>query len=138
MMRSVREQFPQQFHKPLFLCAAAAKDTTIIAQLKVLGHLVEHLPDFWFSNAEMVAVAVMSGVAPSKGKAIVAQESTWGSAKLGQCVVITELISSVRKLNTDRAASTVSMSSYVPLEKFLIPQSWFSHPRTFRQTWCAS
>lgn len=120
MLQSVREHFPQQFHRPLFLCAAAAKDSTIIAQLKVLGQLVEHLPDFWFSNAEMVAVAMMSGATSSRGKAIVAKESAWGSAKLGQCVIIAELLSSVRKLNTDRVAATVSETSYALLGKLII------------------
>ena len=60
------------------------------------------MPNFWTTDAEMVSVALMSdpgGSGLGKGKAKEGQAPVWGKARLGQTVVLLEL---VRKLKSIR------------------------------------
>lgn len=86
--------YPKLFFKPIFTCAASAKDLTIGTQLCVLTCLAKYLPDFWFRDADMVSVAIMSD--PAGAKSPPTQNGTWGRARTGQSILLVELVNAIR------------------------------------------
>ncbi|KAH9946910.1 hypothetical protein B0H21DRAFT_857417 [Amylocystis lapponica] len=91
----VSRMYPKLFFKPIFTCAASAKDLTIANQICTLNTIVRFLPDFWARDADMISVALMSG--PDGAKAKVAGEGpTWGKVRIGQSVLLVELIEYLR------------------------------------------
>lgn len=90
----VSRAYPKLFFKPIFTCAASAKDLTIGTQLCVLTCLAKYLPDFWFRDADMVSVALMSD--PAGAKSPPAQNGAWGRARTGQSVLLVELVTAIR------------------------------------------
>ena len=107
LLVSLAAMHPQIFYKPLFVCAASTKEETISRQLAVLIALAQFMPNFWTTDPEMVSVALMSdpgsGAAPGKGKAKEGQTPTWGKARLGQSVVLLELIGKLRVIREDHS-----------------------------------
>jgi len=108
---------PQVFFKPLFICAASTKEVVIAHQLTTLISISSYLPGFWTSDAEMIAVALMSdvgGVVKSKGKNKVSSPHEWGKHVLGQCVVLLEVIGALRaaRLQQQKDVGLVSHSKF--------------------------
>jgi len=67
-----------------------------------------YLPSFWIRDAEMLLVALMSD---SGGIERGSQDSvgpSWGQARLGQLVVLIELIAHVQATRQDKDARGVS------------------------------
>lgn len=136
MLTTLSETLPTLFYKPLFLCAASAKDATVIVQLRVLIALARHLPTFWTANDEMIAVALMSN--PGQTTQQEGVGGIWGRSRIGQCVVMLELIAHVRKLVGEKkdplAVSAFLMfhSRLMQLEELI--RSWsFCSPWTIQR-----
>ena len=89
---------PQIFYKPLFACAASTKEVTVAHQLTILVALESYMPHFWTADAEMVSVALMSDPAGSfgKGKGKEGLIPEWGPPRLGQEIVMLEVIGKLR------------------------------------------
>ncbi|KAG8919843.1 hypothetical protein FRC01_001070 [Tulasnella sp. 417] len=122
LLSTLAETVPTLFYRPLFLCAAATKDPTVVTHLRVLGALSKHLPSFWTANDEMVAVALMSDPGKSflKGKGKDELVPSWGKPRLGQCVVILELIAHVQKLISEKKDPTAPYeNSKEPVVRFM-------------------
>lgn len=91
------------FYKPLFACAASSKEVTIGNHLSILFAVSRFLPDFWTRDAEMMSVALMSDPASGKKTQSVEDESVpWGNARLGQSVLLLELIARIQGARLNR------------------------------------
>lgn len=113
---------PQVFYKPLFLCAASTKEETVTLQMATLTTLGRYMPNFWTSDAEMLSVALMSdpgSTHSSKGKMKEGEKPPWGKLRLGQTMILLELIANLRNIREEHEAKhgeeTVSKTSYLTL-----------------------
>jgi hypothetical protein len=103
------QSHPQLFFKPLFDCAKASQDFKVVEHLCVLATLAQHIPDLLIQNAEMMSVALMGGVGMQigKGKSIDGAAPTWGNARIGQCVIVMELLFKLDQLTREKSNSLV-------------------------------
>ncbi|KAI0319315.1 hypothetical protein OF83DRAFT_1055215 [Amylostereum chailletii] len=89
LLATLSQLHPQQFYKPLFACAAATKDATIVHHLQLIAVLARFYPDFWTSDVEMLLVVFMSvgnsPIAPRK-------------VRMRQLVLLTEFIAHVQSV----------------------------------------
>lgn len=74
------------------------------------------MPDFWIKDAEMMSIATMGDMgmkSPGSGitQGIPGAVEPWGTARLGQSVLIVELIAQVQSMRRVRENSTVSKNS---------------------------
>jgi hypothetical protein len=113
LLQSLVELYPQQFYKPLFSLAGASRDSTIVGQFGIVTALAQYLPDFWIRDSEMMSVALMSDVGSSinKGKAKEGDPVPWSRTRIGQSLIMLELIRCVKELTkTKKDPTSVSMS----------------------------
>jgi hypothetical protein len=102
LLEIVSQKLPKLFYKPLFACAAGTKISSILNHLRTIAMVARHLPSFWIRDSEMLLVALMSD---SGGKEKGSQDnvgSSWGQVRLGQLVVLIELIAHIRATRQDK------------------------------------
>ncbi|KAJ7741945.1 hypothetical protein DFH07DRAFT_980971 [Mycena maculata] len=116
----VSQLYPQVFYKPLFSCAAATKDFTVLNHLCAITALARFLPDFWTRDAEMMSVALMSGAGASKADAAAGAAPVWGTARLGQSVLLVEVIGRIQAVRRTKDGSSNPDSMYVDIVKFVL------------------
>lgn len=104
----VSQLYPQVFFKPLFSCAASNKEVTVLNYLCGITAFALFLPDLWTRDAEMMSVALMSGAAGSKASAPDAAP-VWGTARLGQLVLLLEVIGRIQAVRRTKDRSSVSL-----------------------------
>jgi hypothetical protein len=106
------QEYPQLFYKPLFACAASTKEVAIGNHLAILIALSRFLPDFWTRDAEMLSVALMSdagGGRNLKGNADAGEQGVpWSQLRLGQSVLLMELVGRMRSARTALNRDAVS------------------------------
>lgn len=109
----VSREYPKVFYKPLFSCANATKDSTVVKQLCVLNALVKVVSDFWVRDPQMTLVALMDEAASAamKGKAKEGKVS-WSKARIGQSVLLIELTEHIRSVRDSRDPAAVSPCSF--------------------------
>jgi hypothetical protein len=108
LLEIVSQKLPKLFYKPLFACAAGTKPSSILNHLRTIAIVARYLPSFWIRDAEMLLVALMSD---SGGMGKGSQDSvvpSWGQARLGQLVVLVELITHVQATREDKDGRGVS------------------------------
>ncbi|KAG5351484.1 hypothetical protein C0989_006338 [Termitomyces sp. Mn162] len=99
------------------------EDCTNDSRVWLFQHVVEvnivskFLPDFWIRDAEMVSVALMSD---SVKKAPEAERKTWTKQKLGQAVVMLELIAFIQSARHEKEAASSSNSLLAETVKFVV------------------
>ena len=115
LFATLSNSYPQLMYKPLFSCAAATKEVSIVNHLRTINSIAKFVPNFWTQNAEMMSVALSSDIGGSSGKDQVA-DGTWSKARLGQSMLLVELIGSIQSVRRDRESNTVCplSSIYVP------------------------
>lgn len=96
---------PKIFFKPLFTCAAANKDATVVQQLKVLNALSRYMPDFWIKDPDMISIALTSAVAASKSTSNGTPPS---KVRLGQLALTLEVLERVQSARKSKDLSEVS------------------------------
>lgn len=105
LLLSFSSMHPQIFYKPVFLCATATKEEAAARQLGILVAISEYMPNFWTSDPEMVSVALMNdasgGAGLGKGKRKEGQPPEWGKARLGQTVLLLELIGKLKGIREE-------------------------------------
>ncbi|KAF5379141.1 hypothetical protein D9615_005965 [Tricholomella constricta] len=119
LLDTIARLYPQVFYKPLFLCAASSKEFTVVNHLCVIVIVSKFLPDYWTRDAEMMSVALMS----DGGKKEAASEMgnrTWTKTRLGQAVVMLELIACVQAARHEKEASLSSENLSVEMVKFVM------------------
>ncbi|KAL0959605.1 hypothetical protein HGRIS_011312 [Hohenbuehelia grisea] len=112
--------FPRIFYKPLFSCAASSKEHIVVNHLRALLAIAKFLPDLWTRDAEMIAVALMSDAGPGKGSTVPAEEVTWGTARLGQSVLMFEVIGSIQSARRHKEGSSHSDQGLIDAVKFAL------------------
>lgn len=102
----VSHAYPKIFYKPLFSCAAATKDATIVHQLKIMNLISRFLPDFWTRDPDMMSIALISSVHNPK-----ANSTTDGplpnSLRVGQLALTLELSEQIRLIRNVKDLATV-------------------------------
>ncbi|KAG6850090.1 hypothetical protein H0H93_001223 [Arthromyces matolae] len=102
--------YPQVFYKPLFLCAASSKEFTVVNHLCIICIVSKFLPDFWIRDAEMVSIALMS----DGGKKVPeADRKTWAKPRLGQAVVMLELIAFIQSARHEKEKTSTSSDGFL-------------------------
>ena len=91
---------PQAFYKPLFACATGTSIVSVANHLSKLIAIGRYMPYLWTSDAEMVSVAIVGdpGGGFAKGKGREGGQPSWGTARLGQSMLILELIDSIKSV----------------------------------------
>lgn len=102
----ISQAFPKVFYKPIFSCAAATKEKTVINQLLVLNAISQFVPDLWTRDAEMLSFALMSGSASHSQKASV-EGPVWGKSRLGQSALLLEIIHRLSSIRNSKDMSQV-------------------------------
>lgn len=111
----VSQLYPQLFYKPLFSCAASNKEVTVLNHLCALTAIARFLPDFWTRDAEMMSVALLSGGKAGAGNDVV---PVWGTARIGQSVLLVEMIGRIQAVRHAKDGSSNSDSAYIDIVKF--------------------
>jgi hypothetical protein len=108
VLDTIARLYPQVFYKVIFSCAASSKEFTIVNHLCAMVVVSKFLPDFWSRDAEMMAVALMSDIG---GKKMLEDSAplSWTKARLGQCILLIELIGRIQAARHEREASPVSL-----------------------------
>jgi hypothetical protein len=107
VLDTIARLHPQVFYKVIFSCATSSKEFTIVNHLCAMVIVSKFLPDFWIRDAEMMAVALMSDVGEKK----VSEDSapfSWTKGRLGQCILLVELIGRIQAARHEREAFPVS------------------------------
>ncbi|KAK7044859.1 RRM domain-containing protein [Favolaschia claudopus] len=115
----VSQLYPQVFYKPLFACAASNKEVTVINHLCGITAVARFLPDFWTRDAEMMSIALMSGGGASKTPTA-ETGPVWGTARLGQSVLLVEMIGKIQSIRRMKDKSASPDSVYVDIIKFVL------------------
>ncbi|KAJ7209904.1 hypothetical protein B0H12DRAFT_1242805, partial [Mycena haematopus] len=115
----VSQLYPQVFYKPLFLCAASNKEVTVLNHLCGITAVARFLPDFWTRDAEMMSVVLMGGAGGSKPAAPVAVP-VWAPARLGQSVLLLEMVGRMQAIRRMKDRSSSPDSVYVDIIKFVL------------------
>jgi hypothetical protein len=102
--------FPDDPRKPLVVFSLPLlHDVCILCDILCAMVVVsKFLPDFWSRDAEMMAVALMSDIG---GKKMLEDSAplSWTKARLGQCILLIELIGRIQAARHEREASPVSL-----------------------------
>ncbi|KAF8830399.1 hypothetical protein HHX47_DHR2000635 [Lentinula edodes] len=127
LLDSLSQSYPQIFYKPLFQCAASTREHVVVKHLCTLTALARFMPDFWIRDAEMVSIAIMGDMgmkSPGSGatQGIPGAVEHWGTARLGQSVLIVELIAQLQNMRRVRENSTNSASdtAFIVMAKFAL------------------
>lgn len=101
--------YPQLFYKPFFSCAASSKEFTIINHLCTLAIHSKYIGDYWNRDAEMICIALLSDVGAEKETMTSMVGNTpWGVARLGQSVLLLELIGKIQAVRRIKESAPVS------------------------------
>ena len=112
------QAFPKVFYKPIFSCAAANKETTVINQLLVLRAISQFIPDLLTRDAEMIAFALTSesSASQSQSQSMSGDGPTWGKTRVGQSALLLEV---TQKLSAIRASKDMAQVC-----DYLVHQTW--------------
>lgn len=121
LLDTIARLYPQVFYKPLFSCAASSKEFTVVNHLCVIVIVSKFLPDFWIRDAEMMSVALMSDAGGRKATISENGNRTWAKARLGQSVLLLELIGRIQAARHEKEASPVIFSTSPPCVSINLP-----------------
>ncbi|KAJ3966535.1 hypothetical protein EV361DRAFT_934787 [Lentinula raphanica] len=122
LLDSISQSYPQVFYKPLFLCAASTREHIVVNHLCTLTALARFMPEFWIKDAEMISIALMGDMNMKNLKETPGTAKPWGTARLGQSVLIVEIISQVQSMRRARESSTnpASDTAFLAMAQFAI------------------
>lgn len=107
---AISEAFPKVFYKPIFSCAAANKETTVINQLVVLNALANFVPDLWTRDPEMIVFALTSDSSASQSRDA-GSGPIWGKTRVGQSALLLEIINRLSIVRNSKDMLQVSHPS---------------------------
>ncbi|KAJ3513514.1 hypothetical protein NLJ89_g2905 [Agrocybe chaxingu] len=99
LFSSLSRLLPPIFFKPMFACAASDKEVIVVNHLCTLQVHAKYVKDYWIRDVEMMCVALLgeAGSAPSGN-----MEGQWGNVRLGQLVLLVELIGKVQDVRHEK------------------------------------
>ncbi|KAF8155551.1 hypothetical protein B0H34DRAFT_751522 [Crassisporium funariophilum] len=122
-LTTLSKLYPLIFYKPLFACAASDKEFTVVNHLCTLMVHSRYVKDYWVRDFEMMGMALL-GDAPTRGVGIAlggeGVEKQWGTARLGQMVLLVELIGKLQMVRhgKEAAAGNNSDGTFVEVVRF--------------------
>jgi len=89
-----------------------------VTQIQILLALSEHIPYLFVRDAGMMAVALVSNVSSTvgKGKARADDSPRWGKARVGQCVLMMELLAQLHILIAEKNFAT-EVYPLIPIDR---------------------
>ena len=117
LLDTIARLYPQIFYKLLFSCAASSKEFTVVNHLCVMVIVSKFLPDFWTRDVEMMSIALMSDVGGKKSED--PGSMSWTKARLGQCVLLVELIGHLQTARHQKEESSVSLLPRVHVDQLV-------------------
>jgi hypothetical protein len=97
------------FFKPLFACAASDQEVIVVNHLCTLQVHTKYISDYWSRDVEMMCFALMGDARASSEAGMPGQ---WGVARLGQLVLLLELIGKIQGVRHDKEAAANVSSFY--------------------------
>ncbi|KDR72729.1 hypothetical protein GALMADRAFT_228996 [Galerina marginata CBS 339.88] len=101
-LTSISKTLAPIFFKPLFACAASNKEVIVVNQFCTIRVHSKYVEDYWVRDMEMICIAVLGDGANAKPGGT---EGRWGIARLGQLVLLAELIGKIQKMRHEKEAS---------------------------------
>jgi hypothetical protein len=106
-LTTLSKSLPPVFFKPLFACTASDKEVIVVNHLCTLEVHSKYVTDYWLRDVEMMCVALMGNAGASSDDP--GMPGQWGVARLGQLVLLVELIGKIQGVRHDKeAAANVS------------------------------
>lgn len=115
LLETIAQAYPKLFYKPIFTCATATKDATLVHQLRIIAILGRYMPNFWTHDLDMLKTALMSDPGATKPPDTSTGAKPWGKPRIGQLVLFTELIAYVREVAKEREEKVVGL--YIPVRR---------------------
>lgn len=112
------QKLPKLFYKPLFACAAGSKTSSLLNHLRTIAIVARYLPSFWIRDTEMLLVALMSDSGNIERGSQDKVGLPWGQARLGQLVVLIELIAQVQATRQEKDGRGPSSSTFSAHARF--------------------
>jgi hypothetical protein len=107
------------FFKPLFACTASDKEVIVVNHLCTLEVHSKYVTDYWLRDVEMMCVALMGNAGASNDDP--GMPGQWGVARLGQLVLLVELIGKIQGVRHEKEAGT-NVSSVCSLLHSNVPK----------------
>jgi hypothetical protein len=89
------------FFKPLIACATSDQEFTVVNHLCTLQVHAKYVQDYWVREVEMMCVALLK----NPGGEVSEATGQWGVARLGQLVLLVELIGNVQNARRAKEAA---------------------------------
>ena len=105
----ISTSLPTVFFKPLFACAASDQEVIVVNHLCTLQVHSKYVSDYWLRDVEMMCFALMGDAG---GSSEVGMSGQWGVARLGQLVLLVELIGKIQRIRHDKEAAANVSSFY--------------------------
>lgn len=100
LLNFLAESHKPDVYKPVITCAVSSKELVIVEQLNILNAASKFYPDYWVMDSEVMAMAILSDLgtqSTGKGKGKEGEvQLNWGTARLGQCIIILQLLDNIR------------------------------------------
>jgi hypothetical protein len=110
-LEEVSRSYPKIFYKPLFLCAAANKDATVVQQMTILKAISKFMPDLWTRDSDMISVALTSSVQMSRSTSKGEHSS---QLRIGQLALTLEVAEQLRIARNTKDLSVVITTTRRP------------------------
>ncbi|KAF8965019.1 hypothetical protein BDZ97DRAFT_1813196 [Flammula alnicola] len=101
-LTSLSRALPPIFYKPLFACATSDKEVIVVNHLCTLQVHSKYVRDYWLRDADMMCLALLGSAGDSKSDGMPGQ---WGVVRLGQLVLLVELIGKIQLVRHEKEAS---------------------------------
>ncbi|KIP07274.1 hypothetical protein PHLGIDRAFT_105851 [Phlebiopsis gigantea 11061_1 CR5-6] len=110
----VSRQYPKVFYKPLFVCATASKDATVVNQLCILNALSKLVPDIFTRDPDMMAIALVNDTTTMSMSAATSSDGAraWGTPRIGQVALLVELVDRFQHAHDAKDLAMVSTSRH--------------------------
>lgn len=104
LLSTLSLSWPPLFYKPLFACSASDKEVIVVNHLCTIQVHAKYVSDYWTRDPEMFCVALLSDIGMTDSD-LGSKDGNWGIARLGQLVLLVELIGKLQILRHERDAS---------------------------------
>jgi hypothetical protein len=108
-LSSLSQTWPPLFYKPLFACAASDKEVIVVNHLCTIQIHAKYVQDYWTRDTEMLCVALLSDIGMMDAGS---GNDKWAKARLGQLVLLVELVGKIQKLRHEKESSSTVCASY--------------------------
>lgn len=110
LLKTLSWDYPTIFFKPLFLSAVSTKEFTVINHLCTVVIYSRYVEDFWTRDVEMLSMALLNDTRSPKEdiSRSSARDVPWTVARIGQSVLMVELIHRLQSIRRTREPASVS------------------------------